>query len=109
VKASGTPNKFHILYLTDVLTAPRAVKSAPLIHNSKFLIQNFPTLHPFVTRDVLQVSGFSFSGFQVSGFRFQVSSFRFPLIDGGYVASALGYGIHTQGDTLEGVLEKLDL
>jgi len=22
-------------------------------------------------------------------------------IDGGYVASALGYGIHTQGDTLE--------
>jgi predicted RNase H-like HicB family nuclease len=22
-------------------------------------------------------------------------------VDGGYVASALGYGIHTQGDTLE--------
>ena len=24
-------------------------------------------------------------------------------VDGGYVASALGYGIHTQGDTLEEV------
>lgn len=26
---------------------------------------------------------------------------REDKVDGGYIASALGYGIHTQGDTLE--------